>query len=223
LEAHVITKYRLTVLLFTFLSCASPSAFGADYGASSETSVTNENRDQDRFFRRVIFEGSLANAGYQGGGSSRYSNPNGYSAGVLLDLLGRGGLVLETGAVYRQFGTTYNNGVGDNKFTANYISIPVDVKYYLSGQETTSLYFKAGVMGSTLISNNTMYSTPTTQIGARSWETALLGGLGVKFNLSSATDLLLEADYSRSVDSVFNDANVYRSDLSAALGLAINL
>ena len=215
--------YRLPVLFFTLLSCASPSAFGADYGASTEISVINENRDQDRFFRRVIFEGSLANAGYQGDGSSRYSNPNGYSAGVLLDLLGHGGLVLETGAMYRQLGTTYNNGVGDNKFTANYISIPVDVKYYFSGQETTSLYLKAGVMGSTLISNNTMYSTPTTQIGARSWETAFLGGLGVKFNLSSATDLLLEADYSRSIDSVFNDANVYRSDISAALGLAINL
>ncbi|OFZ11210.1 MAG: hypothetical protein A2Z20_11005 [Bdellovibrionales bacterium RBG_16_40_8] len=68
-----------------------------------------------------------------------------------------------------------------------------------------------------------MYVTPTTQIGARSWETAFLGGLGIKFNLSPATDLLLEADYSRSIDSVFNNASVYRSDLSAALGLAVNL
>ena len=78
-------------------------------------------------------------------------------------------------------------------------------------------------MGSTLISSNTMYATPTTQIGTSLWETALLGGVGAKFNLSSATDLILEADYSRSVNSVFDGASFYRSDLSGGLGLAVNL
>ena len=220
----MIGKYSLVVLFFAFLGCWSFTAFGDDEGGgSSHTSVTNENRSQDRFFRRINFEGTLANAGYQGDESTRYSKPNGYSAGVLFDLLGNGGLVLETGALYRQFGTTYNNGLGDNSFTANYISVPVDLKFYLSGQEATSFFLKAGVLGSTLISNNTMYATPTTQIGAKSWETAFLGGLGIKFNLSSATDLLLEVDYSRSIDSVFSDASIYRTDLSAALGFAVNL
>src|ERR1700722_15702920 len=129
-------KYRFTFLLLTFLSCASPSVFAADYdAATNETSATNDNRDPDRFFRRIIVEGSLANAGFQGGGSSRYSRPNGYSAGVLADLLGNGPLVLETGALYRQFGTSYANGVGGNDgFTADYISVPVDLKWYLNGQ-----------------------------------------------------------------------------------------
>ena len=219
----MIRKNGFMILVYSFLSFTSFPAFCADDGGSTETTVANENRSPDRFFRRIIVAGSLANAGYQGGDSTRYSRPNGYSAGVLLDILGSGGLVLETGALYRQFGTTYDNGLGSNTFTANYISVPVDAKYYFSGQETTSLYLKAGVMGSSLISNNTMYATPTTQIGASAWETALLGGLGVKFNLSSATDFLLEADYSRSIDSVFNGASVYRSDLSAAVGLAVNL
>ena len=216
-------RFCSTALLLASVVCASISAGADDTVTTTQTTVTTEGRSQDRFFRRIIFEGSLVNAGYQGDDSARYSNPNGYSAGILFDLLGRRGLVLETGALYRQLGTTYDNGLGANTFTANYISIPFDLKYYFSGQEVTSLYLKAGVLGSTLISNNTMYATPATQIGANAWETAFLGGLGCKFNLSSATDLLLEADYSRSINSVFDNASVYRSDISAALGFAINL
>ena len=219
----MIRNYSFLVLMFTFLTCFSTLLHGDDYVPSSQTSIGYQSRSEDRFVRRIIVEGSLANAAYQGDQSSRYTKPNGYSAGVLLDLLGSRDVVLETGAMYRQFGTTYNNGLGDNTFTANYISVPIDAKFYLSGQEVTSLYLKAGFLGSTLISNNTMYATPTSQFGARSWETAFLGGLGAKFNLTSSTDLLVEVDYSRSIDSVFNDTTVYRSDLSAALGFAMNL
>ncbi len=217
-------KYSvLGLLTFIFVSLISQANFAEESGGSSQASITNSARSPDRFFRRLIFEASFANAGYEGQDSPRYSRPNGYHAGLLFDLLGTGGLVLETGALYRQFGTTYNNGLAENDFTANYISIPIDAKYYLSGQEATSLFIKAGVMGSTLISNNTMYSTPTNQIGARSWETAFLVGAGVKFNLTGATDLLFEVGYNRSIDSVMNNVDIYRSDLSAALGLALNL
>jgi opacity protein-like surface antigen len=170
-----------------------------------------------------MVEASLSNIGFQGDDSTRYSSANGYSAGALVDLLGTSNLVLETGVLYRQLGTTYKNGLGDNRFTANYISVPISAKYYFSGQEVTSLYLKAGVMGSTLISDNTVYATPTTRIGARSWETAFLAGVGVKVNLSDVSDLIVEGDYSRSIESVFNNASIYRSDLSAALGFAVNL
>ncbi len=217
------SKFGPIFLSIVFSICLAPKLFADEPGASSQTSVSNPNRSEERFFRRIIFEGSFANAGYEGDHSSRYSRPNGYSAGILFDLLGNGGMVLETGALYRQFGTTYNNGLSENDFTANYISVPLDLKYYFNGQESTSVFIKAGVMGSTLISDNTMYSTPTTQIGAKSWETDFLVGGGFKFNLSTSTDLLIEVDYSRSIDSVMNAVSLYRSDLSAALGLALNL
>ncbi len=55
-------------------------------------------------------------------------------------------------------------------------------------------------MGSTLISENTMYTTPSTQIGAKSWETAFLVGAGFKINISTSADLLLEANYNRSIE-----------------------
>ncbi len=192
-------------------------------GGSSETSATQAYRDQDRFFRRVLIEGSVANAGYEGGDSSRYTKPNGYTAGMLVDLLGNRALVVETGAMYRQFGTTFNNGVENHKYTADYLSIPLSLKYYFSGQESTSFYLKAGVMGSRLLSNTNLYPTSTVQIGTRAWETALLGGVGGKFQISPSTDVLVEADYTRALDSAFSGSNTYRSDLSGALGLAINL
>ena len=214
---RIVSTFFLAVL---FLGTFAKPVYAQ---GTNEAGARRDSSSPDRLVRRVIVEGAFINAGYQGADTTRYSKPNGYDAGVLFDLFGNAGMVLETGVLYRQLGTTYDNGLGSNSFTANYISVPVSAKYYFNGQENTSLYMKAGVMGSTLISNNTMYATPTTQIGAQAWETALLAGLGVKFNLSSASDLLIEADYNRALDSLFADSSVYRSDLSAALGVAINL
>jgi opacity protein-like surface antigen len=212
-------KVVMSVAALTFLSVSAL----AQEETTTRTSVTGESRAPDRFVRRIMVEGSLANAGYQGDTEGRYSKPNGYTAGILADLIGSDKMVLETGVLYRQFGTDYASGIGPNTFTANYISVPLAAKYYFRDQEETSFYMKGGVMGSTLISDNRLYETATSQFGARAWETAFLVGLGMKFNLTAATDLLVEADYSRSIDSVFNNYSVYRSDISGALGLAINL
>ncbi len=215
-----LTKVLMSLVLTGFTS----AAFSQDNaGGTSETTSPRSASSPDRFFRRIMVEGSLVNAGWEGGDTSRYSRPNGYAVGILFDLIGTEKLVLETGALYRQLGTTVENGLGDNSFTANYISVPLSAKYYFSGQESTSLYLKAGAMGSTLLSNNTIYATRTTQVGPNKWETAVLAGVGVKFNLASSTDLLLEANYTRAIDSVFSDQNIYRSDLAAALGVAVNL
>jgi hypothetical protein len=223
-EVIVFKKYNFAILAFSVLSGISFAA-QAQYGSSNQTAIFGDGtpRSPDRFVRRLIVEGSFANAGYQGGDSPRYSSPNGYAAGGVADLLGSNELVLETGVLYRQFGTNYSNGLGNNSFTANYISVPVDAKYYFSGQEATSLYLKLGVLGSTLISNNNYYPTPTTQIGAKAWETAALGGIGAKFAMTSATDVIVEADYARALDSVFDGYNVYRSDFIGSVGVALNL
>jgi hypothetical protein len=218
------SKYVVIASGLLLLSCfGAPSFAASENGGSNQTDMPRRSSSSDRIIRRLIIEGSLVNAGYEGGDSSRYSKPNGYSAGALLDLIGTDKLVLETGALYRQLGTNIDNGLKNNTWTANYISVPVSAKYYFNGQENTSLYLKAGAMGSTLISNNTYYATPTTQIGARSWETAVLAGLGLKLNLSAETDLMLEADYNRALDSLFADSSLYRSDLAATLGFAVNL
>ncbi len=220
------SKFLYGVCFTLFLFCVSliPFRAVAEEGTSTGRYESQPDQSSDRFFRRVILTGSLVNAGYQGGGSSRYNNANGYSAGVLLDLAGTSNLVLETGALYRHLGTTVDNGLArDNAYTANYLSVPITAKYYFNGQENTSFYAKAGLMGSTLVSDNTAYIAPTTKIGARSWEASLLGGLGFKVNVASSSDLLIEADYNRSIQSVFPGTDIYRSDLTGSLGVAFNL
>jgi hypothetical protein len=217
-------KKMTKIVLSLMVTGLTSAAFAQDDAmGTSEASAPRTSSSPDRFFRRAIVEGSLVNAGWEGSQNTRYSKPNGYAAGILFDIIGTQSLVLELGAMYRQLGTTVDNGLGSNDFTANYISVPVAAKYYFSGQESTSLYLKAGLMGSVLVSNNTVYATRTTQVGPNNWETAALAGLGLKVNVASSTDLLLEADYTRSIDSVFSNQNVYRSDLGAALGVAINL
>lgn len=217
------TPLVLSALLFSFICTGSVARAADDSTGTTQGQVTTESHNSDRFFRRIMAEAAYSNVGFQGDNTSRYSQPNGYTAGILLDIIGTGNWVMELGALYRQFGTNYNNGLGNNSFTANYISVPIDAKYYFSGQEGTSLYIKAGAMGSTLTSNNTLYATPTTQVGARQWETAFLGGVGCKIGLNDTTDLLIEGDYSRSIDSVFDGSNVYRSDISAGAGVSVNL
>ena len=207
----------------SFLACLAPSLSLAAEEGRSEATNTRESPTSGRIIRRVIFEGSLTNAGYEGGQASRYSKANGYAAGALFDLLGGGNLVLETGLLYRQIGTSVDNGVNHDDFTGHYLSVPASLKYYFSGQEHTSIYIKGGVMGSTLVSGNQIYTTPTSKIGARSWETSFLAGLGLKLDLSPMTGIVAEADYNRAVDSIFPDSNIYRSDFSGTLGLALNL
>ncbi len=208
-------------ILVGFMSGVAQAA--SDYNMSESSLPTRTASSEGRFARRLMVEGALLNAGFEGGDNSRHNQPNGYSAGLLGDFIGTGLIVMEAGALYRQMGTTPQNGFGNNSFTANYISVPLSAKYYFTSQEFSSLYVKAGYMGSTLISNNTYYSSPTRQLGAQQWESAVLGGIGYKINLGSSTDILVEANYNRGLDSVFADSNVYRSDVSGALGFAMNL
>ena len=215
--------FNRALLLLAAATCLLPTISLAATTGSSESTNTNDSSNPNRIVRRVILEGSLTNAGYDGGQASRYSKANGYAVGALFDLLGSGSLVLEMGVLYRQLGTTIDNGLGNNDFTANYISVPASLKYYLSGQERTSLYLKAGVLGSTLISGNQIYITPTTHVGARSWETSFLAGVGLKVDLTQKTGLIGEVDYNRATDSIFPGSDIYRSDITGTLGLALNL
>lgn len=217
---NFITK---SVLIFLSINFAAANSFAQEDANTNTTSAGTTASSPDRFLRRIIFEGSLLNAGYEGSGTERYSKENGYAVGILFDLIGTHNWVFETGASYRHLGTDVNNGLGNNSLTANYISIPVSAKFYFSGQEGSSFYLKAGAMGSVLISNNTIYATPTTQVGPNAWETALLVGIGYKMQIASAADLIIEANYTRSINSVFSNDDIYRSDIGAAIGVAVNL
>ena len=194
-----------------------------DDTGSNEANVIAPKQDNERLIRRLMIEGSFSNAGFDGTHGNFYSKQNSYTIGMLTDLLGEKKWVLETGVLFRQSNTLIDNGITNNVYSANYISIPLSAKYYLSGQVGTSFYVKAGAMESNLISNDNVYASDNTLNKTRSWETALLAGIGAKINLSPATDILIEINYNRALESMLVNSSVYRSDINAALGLALNL
>jgi opacity protein-like surface antigen len=190
---------------------------------SSETSATEYIRESNRTVRRLLVEGSLTNIGYEGKDAARDSKVNGYTVGLLFDLFGSFNFVLETGALYRQLGITIDDRFGDSALPANYVSIPISGKYYFTSQNETSAYLKAGALESAMVSKNISYTKNEKVIKARTWETAMLVGLGIKTKLTSQTDVLFEGDYTRALESMFYDSSVYRSELSATIGIGINL
>lgn len=217
-------KIIASVLAFVTVCGFSFSIFAeADSeGRSEARSDLSENRFPHRFVRRVIVEGSRTGMSHQGIDAPQYSNPMGYSTGLVFDIAGKRNFVVELGALYRQEDTTINNGFINDRFRTQYISVPLSAKYYFIDQEFSSPYVKVGAMGSFLVSDNTVTSASAQQVGAQSWETALMGGLGYKVYATTLLDFLVEADYIRGLDSLFPDTNAYRSDLSLGLGVAFN-
>lgn len=222
------TKLNLATLLVLFsssygLAQSYSSEEEENLGRSSAYMITvppNENR----FFRRIILGGGLINSGYEGADLSRYSRPNGYIAGILLDIIGTKKLVFEVGAQYRELVSNFEaSAAPDSTVVAQYLTVPVNAKYYFNGQNATSLFIKGGVLGSTLLSNNKIYSDQNKEIGPRLWETALQAGMGVKLNLSPYSDLIIEANYNRSVDPIYENSSIFRSDLIANAAVALTL
>ncbi len=209
---------KLSVFILFSIVLMAPTAF-----AQREDHLKLESDAEyvrgDGFFRRIFVTASLMSAGYAGDDAERYTEPNGFSAGFLFDLAGQESFVLESGLLYRKLGNRVTDGFLGADYSGQYLSIPFAAKYYFGGQEATSLYVKGGLMGSLLVAENNTLLSP----GARSWETAFLAGLGYKVALARTTDLIVELDYTRALSSIFPGSSVYRSDLSAALGVGVDL
>ncbi len=172
-----------------------------------------QGRDRERFFRRVILESSIVSSEYNGADAHHYIQPAGYNSGILVDIIGKENLVLETGALYRELLTVVDRDFSNSSIRSSYLVLPATAKYYLDGQEGTSFYCKAGLMG----------ATPTSSLQSNIWELAGFAGLGLKIHAFSDVDFLFEADYSRSFEAIFPDSDVYRSGFGIAVGIAINL
>jgi hypothetical protein len=82
---------------------------------------------------------------------------------------------------------------------------------------------KLGGIFSDFLTGSTAYQSSGRQIGAQYLEAAALAGVGMKVRVASGTDVLIEVDYSRGFDSIFNSTTDYRSDLGASIGVALNL
>jgi hypothetical protein len=217
-------KFKLAVV--AAISLLSAVSFGASENNSGQiqTEAPRRSSSEERIIRRINPQAGLIWSEYRGTDNKVYFGSNGFSAGATLDLFGTQKMVFETGLLYRQRNASADSGFGTTTFTARYLSVPADLKYYFNGQENTSLYIKAGAMGSNLLDSNTTrtVSGSTVNFNADQWELDGITGLGLKFYLSPSTDLFVEADYQRPWSNMFNGNYAY-SALSANAGFGVNL
>jgi len=214
--------------LFTIL-IVGPFAMSQQL-TSNEVKLRIENRgsSEERFVRRLIPQAAIISSDYRGSDAPYYANRPGFSVGALFDFGPGYNLVGESGVLYRQFSAATQGELGGSvQYTNNYLALPLTAKYYFGGQENTSLYLKAGLMMSTLVSQtaNTSagYSGPIYDVNNRNFELSALGALGGKFYLSPQTDLVIEGAYSRATDSWTNASGIYNAAWNVSAGLAVNL
>ena len=163
-----------------------------------------------------------------GDGQTSDSN-GGLTAGVTMDL-GRGTLVFETGALYRQEGAKNSNHGVDLTLDLDYISVPLLAKYYFNGAEYNSPFVSLGVMPSFLVSKKAEvsaygYSDSTSSVeGVSSFVLDAMFALGGKFKASETTDIVIQGTYSRSLTSVStNESGVANSVVGVTIGMGFNL
>jgi hypothetical protein len=202
---------------------------GAAANAADNVLVTQQERvssSNERFFRRIIPQVQWIYSSYQNPDVATL-NRQGWGAGATFDIGTAMNLVVETGLLYRQLNGGFQDTFGTSEFTNNYLSIPLDLKYYFAGQEMTSLYIKAGVMGSTLasstVTNSPGFAGSPQNAAGRTWETAGVAGVGLKFVTSKTSDFIVEADYNRPTDTLFTNATNYYSSWNISAGVGVNL
>ncbi len=211
-----------------FLMLASLSCYAQQYSNETKMKIENRGSSEERLFRRLIPQAALILSDYRGSDSSRYQNRNGFSIGALLDLGSGYNLVGETGLLFRQLNAASQYGAWNTNYSYNYLSVPIAAKYYFSGQENTSLYVKAGAMGSTQVSQSTTTSAgsagPVYSVNDQNFEVSALGGIGAKFYISQDTDFIVEGNYSRDVNTIFMTGNgIYNASLNLSAGVTVNL
>lgn len=144
--------------------------------------------------------------------------------GVLADLIGKENLVLETGLLYRQMGTSNDGGT----LALNYITVPVSAKYYLKGQASDGFYFKGGFTPGINVASSAYDSqNNSTNISSdtNTFDFGFLLGVGGKYRFTESVSGFLEADYNRGLANVSSKYNFSVNTLAFAImsGVAIEL
>jgi hypothetical protein len=169
-------------------------------------------------------------AGVDGAGSQ---TKTGFEIGGLVDF-GRGRTVFETGILYRQLGSYSVGSFGGNSisaaFEAEYIAVPLNAKFYVSGQKENSLFLKGGIMPGYLVSkkikgNNSNGSSGTiNDVPMSSFDLSIDMGLGGRLITGEKSSILLEATYARGLTNVFEtSSNAFNSSFAFTAGFAIDM
>ncbi len=172
-------------------------------GTTSTSIVYPKAVDQNRFVRRIIPEIGVVIGDVT---TKTSSTRTGLNVGAVTDLLGTKEMVLETGLLYRQLGTSDNGAT----IALNYLTVPVSAKYYFFGQQATGPYAKAGVTpginvaASATDSSGNNSTSISNQIST--FDFGFILAAGGKFNVGSQLSIIAEAYYNRGLVNVLSAA-----------------
>jgi hypothetical protein len=244
-------KLRLVALfIISQIFCLASSAL--------ETSKKISSTEQTPLIGRITPSVSLILSGFSNVDKNSFASPYrdrdkrlGTGAGVTVDI-GRSNLVLETGLLYQQLGSDISSipipgfnfiGAlsGGPELKLDYLAIPIEAKYYFSGQEKSSWYVKGGLIPSFLVSKYAEISsqvfgyqnggfgwreqtTSTNDVPANNIVVPVIIGIGGKMNVSDHIAIILETTYQYSMTPIFTDSpNSTISAISFTTGLDIDL
>lgn len=207
----------------TWILMAGSLALGAD--GTSQTRLDSIPASQT--VRRLLPQAQVTYSNYQNSFSTNYLDRQGWAVGALLDLGTHRHWVVETGLLYREINGGFQTSFGMTNFSYDYLSLPTAAKFYLTGQDSTSLYFKAGAMASTLTTSTVTVAPGNRKsipdLNSKNWEVSGIVGAGMKFVVTPQSDIFVEAGYSRPLDILLSQALGYNGSWNLTGGFGINL
>lgn len=220
-----VVKMRLVMLGLILLAATLGAVAARAETETSELVISSQERAERGTFRRFIpflsfVRSEVVDPSVAEGADGRSR----FGGGVLFDIGGSGSLVFESGLVYRSMGADFFNDSVYIQLDLGYLSAPLIGKYYFSGQERNSLYFKSGFMPSYQVSRRaTDFNYPGQEqiyeAGLRRFELAMTSGLGANVQLSPDYAMVFDLTYVRGLTPIadrdgFNSAFVFSTGMA---------
>ncbi|MCC6277825.1 MAG: PorT family protein [Oligoflexia bacterium] len=225
----------LTLLVSSAQAAPSSKAAITDGPGSKASQIetnTPSTASEAKISRMIPHVGLLLSS-YTGIDGAGAETKTGFEVGALVDL-GRQKTVFETGVLYRQMGAYSVAAIGGDTISsgieADYLSVPLNAKYYVHGQNQTSLVLKGGIAPSYLISqrakssnmNGLSGSTEDTRLSR--FDLGLIMGVGGRLLTGEKSSLLLEATYYRGLTNAFETTNnAYNAAFGFSAGFAVEM
>ena len=205
-------KLRFLILFFLSHLCSQTNYAMADTGIIS----------------RVIPSASVIISRFVGNDATGSQNKTGFGIGATADI-GHSDVVFETGVLYQQLGTTTRINDLNVSFDLNYLSVPLEAKAYLNGQDASSLYLKAGLLPSFLTAKNMtvsdgVISVSTSNLLVNDFDLRGIVGIGAKIDLNQRSALVFETTYMQGFTKVPSENyEIYNSAITFTGGFAIEI
>lgn len=200
------------ILLPTLLS---PLAFGnaVDTEAATETKTQIENLMIETTEPSVAINALFGVGAFEKtGAASQDSGDQAVAGGITFDI-GDKARVIETGLSYFQVNTESSN----SSINSSYIAIPLNAKFYTSGEQASGLYVKGGLLTSFLIETNNANATRNLD---------MIGNIGVggKIKMDKNYDMIIEGTYNRGfMDTLKAEGSTYNQGLLIIGGIAFQI